>query len=89
MAADKTYTLSFRARSKPEMETVVVVNGEIRGRAKWDGRTTSSFHAGLGGNTSSRSPPSMRRSAAGVLISGLAAKAGEYWFTDISVKQNQ
>ena len=87
MAADKTYTLSFRARSKPELETIVMVNGETGA-----GEMGRQDHIQLSQDWKDYQftiAPKHAADAARICISGLAAKAGEYWLTDISVKQNQ
>ena len=82
----KTYTVSFRAKSKPGTSIVVVVASS----AKAPGEMLRQDNITLGEEWKDYSytfTPVSDSDASRVLISGLAATVAEYWFTDVSLKE--
>ena len=88
LAEGKKYTLSFRARSKPEAQAVVVMSpghGQWEALARQDNiQITQDWK-----DYSFTIAPIHGADQAVITISGLAAKTAEYWFTDVSLKENK
>lgn len=88
LAEGKSYTLSFRAKAEPNAKIVVVFPAAgvpQNETTRQDGIQLKPDWADYQFTVS----PQKGSEAARLLLSGLAEQAGDYWFTDLSVRQNQ
>ena len=84
----KKYTLSFRARAKPAAQ-IVVVFSPAQGAWEALGRQDNIKLTEEWVDYSFTIAPPHGTPAARMSISGLSGQAAEYWFTDVSMKENQ
>ncbi len=86
LSSGKSYTLSFRVRSKPGASIVVILRGQNAPKGEIWREDPIALTEEWKTYSYTFTPP-QDGAATTLLISGLASVAGEYWFTHVSLQE--